>query len=114
MTSSCAYGIGDDSRPGAVAEIAELSGSQPVRALFLKLSADQLLKGQDLPTSYPGLVLRRLVGSRPSGTDALREGDFLLRRWIAAYRCIVDEETIGPHLLAQSVLRAALIDRAVA
>ena len=75
-----AYGIGDDSRPGAVAEIAELSGSQPVRALFLKLSADQLLKGQDLPTSYPGLVRAFVVGSRPSGTDALREGDFLLRR----------------------------------
>ena len=108
------YGIGDDRRKRAVAEVGELSGGQPVRALFLKLAADQLLKGQDLPGSYDGLVREFVVGSRPKGKDALREGSFLLAAGIVAYRCVVDEETIGPRLIAENVLRAALGEKAAA
>ena len=108
------YGIGDDRRKRAVAEVGKLSGGQPVRALFLKLAADQLLKGQNLPGSYDGLVRAFVVGSRPKGKDTIREGSFLLAAGIVAYRCVVDEETIGPRLIAENVLRAALGEKAAA
>ncbi len=44
----------------------------------------------------------------------LREGSFLRAAAIAAFRCVVDEESIGPRLVAENVLRAALGDKATA
>ena len=108
------YGIPDDRRPAAVNQIHELSGGEPIRALFLKLAADQLLKEQDLPGSYAELVRAFVVGSRPSGKDTLCEGSFLRAAGIVAHRCVVDEETIGPRLVAENVLRAVLGDKAAA
>jgi len=55
-----------------------------------------------------------VVAARPSGTDALRESSLLRAAGIVAYRCVVDEESIGPRPVAENVLRAALGDKAAA
>jgi hypothetical protein len=103
-----------EERESAVAELRELSGDQPVRALFLRLAAEQLRRGADVPVSYDELVLDFVVGSRPSGKGALREASFLRAAANLAYKCVVDEDSIGPRLVAENVLLATLGEKASA